>query len=53
MPAHMEEREANLSVGTQIQSFKMLGPLDGAPDVPTAGHPLCRFDPHSGCSRWL
>jgi hypothetical protein len=29
----------------------MSGPLNGAPDVLAAGHPLCRFIPRSGCSR--
>jgi hypothetical protein len=28
----------------------MTGPLDGAPDAPTAGHHLCHFIPHFGCS---
>jgi hypothetical protein len=31
----------------------MSGPLDGAPDAPVVGHPLCHFVPHSSCSEWL
>jgi hypothetical protein len=51
--AHMKGREENLLVGTQIRSLRMSGPLDGAPGAPTAGHPLCCFVPHFGCSGWL
>jgi hypothetical protein len=49
MPAHMKGNEGNLPFRTEIESFRMPGPLDGAPKVPTAVHPLCRFVPHSGC----
>jgi hypothetical protein len=51
MPAHMEGHEGKLLVETQIQSLRMSGFIDGAPDVPAAGHPLCRFvlcSSHSG-----
>jgi hypothetical protein len=30
MPAHTEEREGNLLAESQIQSLRVLGPLDGA-----------------------
>jgi hypothetical protein len=50
MPAHTKGHEGNLPVGSQIQSLRMLSPLDGALGEPTAGHPLCRFIPRSG---WL
>jgi hypothetical protein len=53
MAAHTEGRDRNLPFGTQIRSLMMLGPLNGAPDAPTASHPLCRFIPRSGCSRRL
>jgi hypothetical protein len=48
MPAHMKERDGNLLFDTQIQSLRVLGPLDGALNAPAAGHPLCRFIPRSG-----
>jgi hypothetical protein len=47
MPTHTEGHEANLLVGTHIQSFRMSGPLGGVPGVPAAGHPLCAFVPLS------
>jgi hypothetical protein len=53
MPAHIEGHEVNLPVKTQIQSLRMLGPLDEVTDVPAVGHPLCRFVAHFGCSRQL
>jgi hypothetical protein len=53
VPDHMEGREGNLPVGTQIQSLRMSGPLDGALDAPAAGHPLCRYVPRSSSSGWL
>jgi hypothetical protein len=53
MLAHMEGHEENLLVGTKIRSLRISGPLNGAPGVPTAGHPLCPFVPHSGCSGQL
>jgi hypothetical protein len=31
MPAHTKDREGNLSVGTQIQSLRISGPLSGVP----------------------
>jgi hypothetical protein len=31
MPLHMEGHEGNLLAETQIQSLRMLGPLDGVP----------------------
>jgi hypothetical protein len=40
MLAQMKGREGNLPVGTHIRSLTVSGPLDGAPDAPTAGH-LC------------
>jgi hypothetical protein len=46
----MEGREGNLPIGAQIQILRMLGPLDGALNVPDASHPLCRFVSQSGCS---
>jgi hypothetical protein len=49
--AHTKGHDGNVRVGTLIQSLSMSGPLDGAPGVPTTGHPLCRFVPYSGCSR--
>jgi hypothetical protein len=52
MPAHTEGHEGNLLVMTQIQSLRMLGPLDVAPGAPIAGHPLYRFIPRSGYSGW-
>jgi hypothetical protein len=53
MLAHMKGCEGNLSVETQIRSFRVPGPLDGAPNVLVAGHPLCHFVSRSGCSRRL
>jgi hypothetical protein len=53
MLAHKKACEGNLPVGTQIRSLRMLDSLDGALGAPTNGHPLCRFVPCSGCSRWL
>jgi hypothetical protein len=53
MSAHMKGHEGNLPVKTQIQSLWMSGPLDGAPDAPTVGHPFCRFIPRSGFYRQL
>jgi hypothetical protein len=53
MAAHMKGHESNLPVETQIRSLMMSGPLNGATDVPAAGHPLCCFVPRSSCSRWL
>jgi hypothetical protein len=41
--AHTMGHEGNLLFGTQIRSLRLPGSLDGAPDVPTAGHPLCHF----------
>jgi hypothetical protein len=35
-------------VRTQIRNLRMPGPLDGAPDAPAAGDPLCHFVPCSG-----
>jgi hypothetical protein len=43
MRAHRKGREGNLSVETQIRSFRVPGPLDGAPNALVAGHPLCHF----------
>jgi hypothetical protein len=51
--AHTMGREGSLPIRTQIQSLRMLGPLNGAPNKPVSGHPLCYFIPHSGCSGWL
>jgi hypothetical protein len=48
--AHTEGREGNLLVETQIRSLRMLGPLDGAPDVLATGHPLCYFIPCFSCN---
>jgi hypothetical protein len=53
LSAHMKGNEGNLPIRTHIQSLRMMGPLDGAPGVSTAGHPLCRFIPRSGCPEWL
>jgi hypothetical protein len=50
MPAHMKGREGNLTIGTQMRSLRVLGPLNGAPDAPVDGHSLCCFIPRSGCS---
>jgi hypothetical protein len=50
--AHTKGHEENLPVRTQIQSLRVLGPLDGVLGAPTAGHPLCRFVPRSVCSGW-
>jgi hypothetical protein len=50
MPAHTTGREGNLPVETLIRSLRMLIPSDGALGAPIAGHHLCRFVPHSGCS---
>jgi hypothetical protein len=44
MPAHMKGHEGNLPVRTLILSLRMPGPLEEAPDAPTAGH----FVPRSG-----
>jgi hypothetical protein len=52
MPAYMEGREGNFPIRTYKQSLRMSGPVGGALSVPAAGHPLCRFVPHSVCSRW-
>jgi hypothetical protein len=49
MLAHTKGREGNLPVGTQIQSLRMPGALDGASETPTVGHHLSRFVAHSGC----
>jgi hypothetical protein len=43
MPAHMKRCEGNLLTGTQIQSLRMSGLLNGVPGAPAAGHLLCRF----------
>jgi hypothetical protein len=51
VPGHMERRERNLPVGTQIQSLRMLSPLDGAPDALAVVHHLFHFVPRSGRSR--
>jgi hypothetical protein len=53
MPTHTERRDGNHLFKTQLQSLKMPGPLDGAPDAPAAGHPLCHFIPHYGRSGQL
>jgi hypothetical protein len=50
MPTHMERREGNLLIGTQIQSLRMSGPLDGSQVAPAASHPFYCFVPCSVCS---
>jgi hypothetical protein len=47
-----EGHEGNLLVWTQIQSMMVSRPLDGAPDMPASGHPLCHLVIRSGPS-WL
>jgi hypothetical protein len=49
----IEGYEGNLPVQTQMQSVRAPGPLNGALDVPTDSHHLCRFVPRSGCSGLL
>jgi hypothetical protein len=53
VPFHMKGREGIHHAGTQIRNLRMSSPLDGAPDVPAAGHPLCCFIPCSVCSGLL
>jgi hypothetical protein len=51
--AHTEGHEGNLLVNIQVQSLRMLDPLDGSLNKPAASHTLCHFVPRSGCSMWL
>jgi hypothetical protein len=51
MPAHTKVHEGNLPTGTQLQSLRMSGTLNGVSGTST-GHPLCRFIPRSIRSMW-
>jgi hypothetical protein len=43
MLAHTKGHEGSLLTKARIRSFRMLGPLDGVPDVSAARYPWCQL----------